>query len=198
MVKAAGTPGPLQGIAKKALEIVQTLERRREATALLFPDSCENTGHGRAMPPPGIVPPPGLIDFIVEQSDITANDKDWLNECLGNYEIEKDERHKAFRVTPLDLNGDGLQDYYVLKSGGGGCLGGYPHWLVTSHMRNGKLGYRLVYDEEFKYSVDVLKAKTNGYHDLSKSSYSIPFASTTTIILKFDGKKYVAAECFIQ
>jgi hypothetical protein len=64
--------------------------------------------------------PNRLIEFVLKNED--ANDKEGISECMREQGISKGQEHLLFSVSKIDLNDDGLQDYFVRPSNRNFCF----------------------------------------------------------------------------
>jgi hypothetical protein len=102
---------------------------------------------------------------------------------------------KDFRVSQVDLDGDGIPELIVFPTGECFCspTGNCDFWIY----RTTRTELQPILDSDGIQSFKVLTNRTKGYLDIS--TYSHSSASEGDLkIWKFDGKFYRVAECYEQ
>jgi hypothetical protein len=146
-------------------------------------------------PPNKVAPPKGLIEFILKGED--ANDNRLLAECLEEKGFTKKQASIFFSIYKIDLNSDGLPDYFVRPALKPYCFAFYGahlfrYWLVTAQMKNGQHIYYVAFKNGGD-GVSILPTKTNGYRDLLVVGYNA--VEEHQVTLAFDGNEYQTKSC---
>jgi hypothetical protein len=92
-----------------------------------------------------------------------------------------------FRLDRFDLNGDGVQEYFVV--GFCSAVGNCDLWVL----RKTRQGYAQLLIGPTAQVICTRRTRTNGYLDLEVSRHGSAFDSSVTVY-KFDGEKYKEAE----
>ncbi|NVE00983.1 hypothetical protein [Massilia sp. BJB1822] len=114
-----------------------------------------------------IEPPAGVVKLILqsEQEDAVQ-----LRECLQDKGLRKNATGKFFIAKAIQLNDDGLTDYFVRPSLEPYCSAFYGahlfrYWFVTTYRKNGKILYKIMLKGGGD-GVRILDKVSNGHHNL--------------------------------
>ncbi|UTY59229.1 hypothetical protein [Massilia sp. erpn] len=141
-----------------------------------------------------IEPPAGVVKLIIQDEQ---DDAAQLGECLQEKGLKKTAIGKFFMAKPVQLNDDGLTDYFVRPTLKPYCSAFYGahlfrYWFVTSHRKNGKIFYKIILKSGGD-EVRILSSVSSGYRDLELIGHNAVKEYTTT--WNFDGKQYQNTRC---
>jgi hypothetical protein len=138
--------------------------------------------------------PKEIVQLIMQDDQ---DDAKLFNECLIEKGLEKDSASSFFDAVAIDLNDDGLPDFFVRPAIKPYCHVFYGahlfrYWFVTSHRQNGKIHYKIAF-KNGSDQVELLNSRTNNYRDLVSVGHSAVEFYTST--LRFNGREYESVNC---
>ncbi|MBB3122411.1 hypothetical protein [Pseudoduganella violacea] len=141
-----------------------------------------------------IEPPAGVVKLILQSEQ---EDTAQLRECLQDKGLRKNAIGKLFIAKAIQLNDDGLSDYFVRPALEPHCSAFYGahlfrYWFVTTHRKNGKILYKIMLKGGGD-GVRVLNTVSKGHRDLELIGHNAVEEYTST--WNFDGKQYQNTRC---
>jgi hypothetical protein len=120
-----------------------------------------------------------VLDALMKSPEVTETGDD-------DKKPDRESMRKSFQVVPVDLRGADEEDYVVL--GGGDYTGADCHWFWIVRVKQGK-GQVLLYTPGLM--IEILRRKTNGYHNIRESWGGN--SGSVTRIFKYTGATYKLA-----
>jgi hypothetical protein len=164
-----------------------------KASGSLFSSSTENALDNT-------VQIPGFVLREVIQAN--PDDREPLDECLEMFKYKKNDYTKLFIASSVNINNDGVADYFVRPAIEPHCHAFYgahsfSFWFVTiDRVFNGSdLTAELIFAGSGD-GVKILNGVSHKYNNIETVYCSAFDCSYTTY--KFNGNKYIASECFKQ
>jgi hypothetical protein len=152
--------------------------------ALIIGLVCFNIGFAQKSEPGNAEEKKALFDLVLKDTEIAAQIKD--------FEGGADKLAQSIDVKKIDLNKDGIPEYFVVLNDGVlcGALANCPNWVYE------KTGgdYRLLF-RNIGRNVKLETTSTNKYRDLRSDGGGTAILSYITIY-KYDGKMYQENQCF--
>ncbi|WP_256079329.1 hypothetical protein [Massilia sp. YIM B04103] len=141
-----------------------------------------------------IEPPAGVVKLIMQDE---RDDAAQLAECLQEKGLRKNAIGQFFMAKAIQLNDDGLTDYFVRPALEPYCSAFYGahlfrYWFITAYRKNGKILYKIVLKGGGD-GVRILDKVSNGHHDLELIGHNAVEEYTST--WSFDGKHYQNTRC---
>ena len=116
-----------------------------------------------------------------------------LAKCQQDEFTRQSNAAKHFAASKVNLDGDRQLDLIVQAQTP--CFMGAHNttfWIFTKRDKNAVPNYQLTFDIAVDF-LKILKTSVNGYRDIETASHTA--VELSTIIWKFDGRKYQRSEC---
>ncbi len=146
---------------------------------------------------PAVQAPRNVIELVLP---VEENDARIFGECMKEESLRKGQEQKLFLVSELDLNSDGVPDYFVRPALEPWCLAYYGahlfrYWFVIGSGTPTSATYRVLIASGGD-GVIVHRATTNGWHDIETISHTA--VTRYNSVWKWNGDNYAQSSCTVS